>query len=136
MAALPINLIKALRDELATAAPLIDSGEWTKLRDILAATTGSKLTKLEEGGKFTKVRQVQLLTVKLRKTLFDLDKFAYSQQSFPGSDVFGGYCADGVVPRDAASGCKVKPQIDKAPLKAALTAALTTFDELIAACGA
>ena len=83
MAALPINLLKALRDDLAEAAPLIDSGEWTKLRDVLTASTGSSLTKLEEAGKFTKVRQVQLLTVKMRKTLFDFDKFAYSRQSFP-----------------------------------------------------
>ena len=71
-------------------------------------------------------------TTKLRKALFDVDKFAYSQQSFPGSDTFAGYCAEGVVPRDAG-GCKMKPTIDKAPLVAKLKEALACFDEVIAA---
>lgn len=132
IAALPINQIKASREQLAGATALIEGGSWTELRDLITLTTGPKLTEIVKEGKFNNPK-VRDLVIDLRKGLFSVDKFAYSQQSFPGADVFAGYCAEGVVPRDAG-GCKVKPVYDTKPLFTAVTAALATFDELIATC--
>jgi len=129
-AALPINRLKAKRDQLATADALINGGQWTDLRDLIQETTGSSLSKLQTEQKWEQ-KSIRLATAKMRKLLFDVDKFAYSQQSFPGSEAFSGYCAEGVVPRDSKSGCKVKPAVDKAPLLAAVKGAVGAFDEII-----
>jgi hypothetical protein len=134
VASLPINQLKASRTKLSMASELIDSGSWTELRDVIQATTGPKLSELLKDGGFVSP-DARTLTIKLRKDLFNVDKFAYSQQSFPGSDVFAGYCAEGVVPREKG-GCKVKPVYDKAPLNAAVNDALADFDALIKACEA
>ena len=79
--------------------------------------------------------ETRALSTKLRKTLFEVDKFAYSQQSFPGSDTFAGYCAEGVVPREEG-GCKVKPVFDPKPLLGTFKEAVSSFDALITACEA
>lgn len=134
VAALPINRIKSARTELATAPDLIASGEWTTLRDLIQSSTGPPLVKTLDEGKF-KAREVRVLTSKLRKQLLVVDAAAYSQQSFPGADVFAGYCSPGVVPREEG-GCKVKPSMDTVPLLASIKDALATFDELISVCGA
>lgn len=96
----------------------------------VSAVCARRLNKIiSEGGYDDKAARGA--TYKLRKAVFDVDKFAYSKQSFPGSDVFAGYCAEGVVPRDGKSGCKVKPTVDKGPLLAKIKEALAAYDELI-----
>ncbi len=77
---------------------------------------------------------VRELVAKMRKLLFEVETVAYSQQKFPGSDAFGGYCAEGVVPRDDKGGCKQKPTVDRAPLIANINGAVAVFDELIKVC--
>jgi len=134
VAALPINQLKRARDKFATAPSLVEGGDWNGLRDVIQLTTGPNLSKfLKEGNYQTK--EVQALTVKMRKLLFDVDAFAYSQQSFPGSDVFAGYCAEGVVPRETG-GCKQKPVVDKPPWIAKLEEAKGIFDDIIKKCDA
>lgn len=134
VAALPINQLKASRAKLSTASDLIDSAQWTELRDVIQATTGPKLSELLKEGSFVNP-EARSLTTKVRKDLFSVDKYAYSKQNFPGSDVFAGYCAEGVVPRESG-GCKVKPVYDPAPLQAAVKDALADFDALIKVCEA
>ena len=128
-AALPINRLKQARERLSSASSLIDQGDWSELRDLIQETTGPSLSKLQAENKWTR-KEIRIATVDMRKALFTIDKFAYSQQSFPGSDVFAGYCAPGVVPR-SDDGCKMKPAVDKTPLLDALKSALTSFDQVI-----
>ena len=132
MAALPINQLKRARDQFATAPSLVDSGDWDALRDLIQQTTGSNLSNLLKDGRYG-TKEVRGLAVKMRKVLFEVDSFAYSQQSFPGSDLFSGYCAEGVVPREDG-GCKQKPKSDKAPLKAQLGEAKKIYDTIIDKC--
>ena len=130
VAGLPINRLKEKRDRLSTADTLIDSGRWTDLRDLFQVTTGAPLSKLLAAQKWN-TKEIRMATAKMRKQLFEVDQFAFSQQSFLGGDAFNGYCAEGVVPR-GTDGCKVKPTNDKAPLLAAVKGALTTFGEIVA----
>jgi len=134
IAALPINQIKRARDRFAAAPSLIESDNWDGLRDLIQQTTGSSLTQLEKAGNY-QTKEVRALTNKMRKLLFDVDTFAYSQQSVPGADVFAGYCAAGVTPRETG-GCKVKPSADKAPQMAKVKDAVAVFDQIVATCGA
>jgi hypothetical protein len=90
LAVMPINLLKASRDQFSTAAALIDASSWTELRDLIQATTGPKLSELLKDGKFFNPA-TQKLAIKIRKDLFSVDTFAYSQQSFLGIDSFSGY---------------------------------------------
>ena len=130
VAGLPINRLKDKRDRLSTADTLINSGRWTDLRDLLQVTTGAPLSKQLAEQKWNS-KEIRIATAKMRKQLFEVDQFAFSQQSFLGGDALSGYCAEGVVPR-GTDGCKVKPTTDKAPLLAAVRGALTTFDEIVA----
>lgn len=128
-AMLPVNQLKALRSQLSTAPKYIEGGDWNGLRDLFQETTGSSLLKrLKEAG--VKGREAEVLTAKVRKALYDVDLFAYSQQSILPA-ALSGYCADGVVPRDEKGGCKLKPKADTAPLIAKVQDALAAFDELI-----
>ena len=130
-AALPLNRLIAKKDRLSSfGSAFIHSGQWTELRDLIQQTTGPSLSKLQMEEKW-EGKEIRIATAKMRKQLFEVDKFAYSQQAFPGSDVFAGYCAEGVVPRDSKTGCKLKPAVDKSPLLAAVKDAVTTFDEII-----
>ena len=132
MAALPINQLKRARDRFATAPSYVESNDWDVLRDIIRETTGPDLTALLKSGRFMS-QGVLGSTNKLRKLLFDVDTFAYSQQKVPGADLFAGYCADGVVPRDD-SACKVRPQSEKPPWIAKLKEGSAIFDEIVKLC--
>ena len=113
---------------------LVENDEWDALRDVIAQSTGQNLNKLTKEGRYTS-KTVGELKAKLRKALFDVDNFAYSQQSFPGADLFAGYCAEGVTPR-GDGGCKLKPVVDKTAYLAKLKEANSIFDQLIKACEA
>ena len=132
VAALPINQLKRSRDKFATASSLVESGDWNELRDVISDTTGRGLVTITKEGGFSS-EKVRETASKLRKTVFDVDQYAYTQQEVPGSNLFSGYCAEGVVPRDGAS-CKVKPTGDKAPLLAKLKEADAIFNELVTLC--
>ena len=135
VAALPINQLKQSREEFATASTLVETGDWNKLRDLISDTTGRGLVAITKEGGFSVRPGVRDTTTKLRKVVFDVDNFAYSQQEVPGANLFSGYCAEGVVPRDD-SGCKLKPTGDKKPLLAKLKEANALFDQLIKQCEA
>ena len=55
-----------------------------------------------------------------------------NQSVIPGA--LTGYCAPGVVPRDEAGSCKVKPIVEKGPAIAKLKTALSSFDSLLKEC--
>ena len=65
-----------------------------------------------------------------RKKVFEVDTFAYSQQNFPGSDLFSGYCAEGVVPR-GDGGCKLKPSIEKGQWITLLKEAAALYEAMV-----
>ena len=129
--ALPINQLKAKRDQFAKAPTLIEAGDFDGLRDLITSTTGPSLTALIKTGRFG-TKEVLAYTNKMRKVLFEVDTFAYSQQNFPGADLFAGYCAEGVIPREEG-GCKVRPTAEKAPYIALAKDASALFDQLVAA---
>ena len=131
IAALPINRIKSLRDSFASASSLADADNWSGLRDLIQETTGPNLRTLLKEGRY-EVAAVIAPTNQLRKVTFEVDKFAYSQQDFPGADLFAGYCAEGVVPR-GDGGCKLKPKVDKSSVIAQLKEASALYDQLIKA---
>lgn len=130
VAALPINQLKAMRERYGTASALVDSGDWSTLRDVISETTGAKLRDVQKQGKFTGKACLEA-TSKLRKLMFQVDTFAYSQQDFPGADLFSGYCADGVVPRESG-GCKLKPKADRATVIAQLKEGAALYDTIVA----
>lgn len=133
VAALPINRLIGLRDRFAVTQDLLDKGEWSALRDVIQQTTGPALRAVQKDGNFQS-KEVLAATTKLRKAVFDVEAFAYSQQDFPGSDMFAGYCADGVVPR-GDGGCKLKPVADKTKVATALKDAKTAYDDIVKASG-
>ena len=130
VANLPTNKLTAMRDQLATAPALVESDQWDELRDLIQATTGGPLNDLFKKAKWGDEATAKT-TVKMRKLLFDVETVAYSQQKFPGASAVGGYCAPGVVPRDSKSGCKVRPALEKEPLRTKLNDAVAKFDELV-----
>ena len=132
VAALPITKLKSKRDKFKTASSLVESESWDALRDLIQDTTGAPFVAVVNEGKFD-APEIRTAAVKVRKLVFDVDKFAYSQQSFPGSDVLSGYCAPGVVPREKG-GCKPKPVVEKAPLLAKLKDAAMVYDEVVRLC--
>lgn len=132
VAALPINQLKRSRDQFNTASKLLESEEYNTLRDVISDTTGRGLTTVLKEGRFAGSKEREVVNA-LRKTVYDVDNYAYSKQEVPGANAFSGYCADGVVPRETG-GCKLKPKADKAPLLAKLKEASTIYDKLVKLC--
>ena len=129
VAALPANLLKGKRDELASAEALINAGSWSELRDKITAATGTSLNEIME--KVSKKNDdAKSQVVAIRKAMYNVDLVAYKEVDFFGN-LGKGWCAEGVAPR-GDDGCKVKPTVDKAPLIADLKKALAAFDKLIA----
>ena len=132
IAALPVNQLKVARDRFAGAPALVEKDDWSALRDLMQQTTGQFLTNQVKLIRLSskELTEVKTLTTKLRKKVFEVDTFAYSQQNFPGSDLFSGYCAEGVVPR-GDGGCKLKPSIEKGQWITLLKEAAALYDQIV-----
>ena len=145
----PLNRLKGARVTLASITDQL-SGENPDLGVVRAALSpskpqriaGAKWEKSVEGVAYavrTYTKEVAFkenadvgpLRVQLLAQIKDIDQIVYDNQAKSPS-VVSGYCAAGVVPRDEPGACKVKPQLDVAPVKAKVEAALKLFDSLLA----
>ena len=145
---LPLNRLKAARSGLASVLDSLESAnpEWDSIREQLTSSSGVKTAgsgyaassegvayTLRTAGKEACSASAAVERVKLTKLIGEVETFAYENQSvIPGA--LTGYCAPGVVPRDEAGSCKVKPIVEKGPAIAKLKTALSSFDSLLKEC--